>query len=74
MAGLFVSFESAESKQDQCTNQELGLQSQCKGHVQNKDTLDRLDVDSTDMKYLKEEVWDAAVHYGKPSGIWRTFI
>lgn len=57
MAGLFVSFESAESKQDQCTNQELGLH--CKGHVQNKDTLDW--IDSTDMKYLKEEVWDAAM-------------
>ena len=54
MVGLFVSFESAESKQDQCTNQELGLQSHCKGHVQNKDTLDWMD--STDMKYLKEDM------------------
>lgn len=36
--GAFVSFESAESKQDQCTNQELGPHSCCKGHVQNNVT------------------------------------
>ena len=56
MAGLFVSFESAESKQDQCTNQELGPNSFARDMFR---TMSHSWIDFTDKEYLKEEVGDA---------------